>query len=112
MLLTGYCFENLFKGLTTARKLEVKEVCKARRGHGISTYGSALLSLSAEEKWFLERAEEFAVWAGKYAAPQHKQTFIDAEKRRKLSMRFDEAALGDELIARIEGEIMKAIANP
>ena len=87
-------------------------MCKARSGHGISTYGSALLDLSAKEKWFLERAEEFAVWAGKYAAPWEKQTFIDVEKRRKRSMRFDEAALGDELIARIESEIMKAIANP
>lgn len=112
MLLTGYCFENLFKGLAAARKLEVKKVCKARGGHGILTYGSALLALSAEEKRLLERVKEFAVWAGKYAAPREKQTFIDVEKRRKRSMRFDDAALGEQLIARIESEIMKAIANP
>ena len=35
MLLTGYCFENLFKGLAASRKLKIKEVCKA---HGRPRY--------------------------------------------------------------------------
>jgi hypothetical protein len=111
MMLTGYCFENLFKGLAAARQMDVEKMCRARGGHGISVYGSKLLELTQEERWFLERAEEFAVWAGKYAAPRDSPAFIDAEKKQKRSMRFDDVVLGNGLIARIESQILTAMAE-
>lgn len=88
MMLTGFAFENLVKGIIVARNRNAVETNKVlgsewkndRGGHGLSTLAPRYVSLSSDELDLLQRLEEYIVWAGRYSIPNNSTTFIKAHE--------------------------------
>ena len=93
MLLTGYAFENLIRGIIVAQnpdlindeKLSNKE-WNVRAGHGISVLAQRITTLNQTEIDVLDRLEEFSFWAGRYPIPKLAKTYKDATVPRNLLM--------------------------
>jgi hypothetical protein len=82
MVLTGFAFENLLKGIDVAKDPNVVDADKlnvpqwgAGKGHGISTFAGRLANLSADEIDLFKRLEEYVIWVGRYPIPKSANTF-------------------------------------
>ena len=111
MMLTGFAFENLIKGIDIAanpqrvanRKLNTKGW--QRGGHSLSEYASTV-KLSPEKTHLLRRLEEFIVWAGRYNIPRDADTYIESFLPENLKTLYStDFALVDELF----GELTAAL---
>jgi len=98
MLLTGFAFENLLKGILFGRDAS-RINRKPRDGHNIVKMAEEIISLTPNETNFLERLEQYLVWAGRYQLPLTAQQFINQQD--KISVRSDDLALIDQLFEKL-----------
>lgn len=94
MMLTGFAFENLLKGIDIAKNPNLVDSKKldtalwnVRGGHGISSFAKKVVSLNPSEIKLLERLEEYIIWAGRYPIPKLANTYSRATEpycRRKF----------------------------
>jgi hypothetical protein len=116
MLLMGLSFENLIKGVHTAKTphLSIDDRMKTwttyRRGHGIAGLIKLVTSTTAKEDDLLRRLEEYAVWAGRYPIPRNTHQYKSAEEYRTLSLPQD-PALCDIIFERL-ASMIRATASP
>ncbi|MDF9798597.1 hypothetical protein OKW21_003860 [Catalinimonas alkaloidigena] len=89
MLLSGYAFENLIKGVSIARfKDESLDILKQKRwnyrkGHGISSIARDLIDdVTKDELDLLSRFEEFVIWGGRYPVPLKESMYSQSYKLR------------------------------
>jgi hypothetical protein len=95
MMLTGFAFENLLKGIDIAKNPNLVDSKKldtalwnVRGGHGISSFAKKIVSLDPSEINMMERLEEYIVWAGRYPIPKLANTYSSATEpysRRKFN---------------------------
>jgi hypothetical protein len=87
MMLTGFAFENLLKGIDIAKNPNLVDSKKldttlwnVRGGHGISIFAKKVVSLNSSEINLLKRLEEYIVWAGRYPIPKSADTYNRASE--------------------------------
>jgi hypothetical protein len=100
MLLTGFAFENLLKGILYGRN--PKQNLKTGYGgsHGIVKMANEVGLLSSEELDLLERLERYLVWAGRYQLPTTAKAFHDAQG--KISITTHDPKIIEPLFERLE----------
>lgn len=109
MLLMGYAFENLIKAIAAKRGLLSmnpnlgfdKSFKQEKGGHGLSaSAGSLDLKMSASERAYLRRLEEYLHWAGRYPVSLKRGTYVDGYSERQLTFISSDPQLGDALFKR------------
>jgi hypothetical protein len=78
MLLTGFAFENLLKGILYGRDINSK-LARNKGGHGIVQMAKAIITLTSDELNLLDRLELYLVWAGRYRLPMASDAFHESE---------------------------------
>lgn len=118
MLLMGYAFENLIKAIAAKRGLLAlnpnlsfdKIFRQEKGGHGLSASAISLdLDISASEKAYLRRLEEYLHWAGRYPVSLKRGTYVDGHSERQLTFISSDPQLGDTLFQRWAALIGNAI---
>lgn len=79
MLLTGFAFENLLKGILYGCNPKQNLKTGYGGGHGILKMPNEISPLSSEELDLLERLQRYLVWAGRYQLPTTAKVFHDAQ---------------------------------
>jgi hypothetical protein len=117
LLLLGFGFENLIKGVKVAKDptlvdldgLNIKTWKKVESGHGISSFAKALITLDSHEEELLDRLQEFVVWAGRYPIPLKSERYHASHSpinKHQMSIAdFEVAAL---LFDKLEKELKKS----
>jgi hypothetical protein len=86
MLLTGFAFENLLKGVLYGRDSNNK-VASSKGGHGIVQMVKAATTLTPDELSLLERLETSLVWAGRYQLPMTSDAFYKSQGRVSIAVK-------------------------
>ncbi|MDF3053355.1 MAG: hypothetical protein K0S19_1460 [Geminicoccaceae bacterium] len=110
MLLTAVAFENMLKAIAVKRGLLAADGGRLRRdvalsprgGHGLSEIAKNLeLELTSTDVDFLQRLEEYVVWAARYPVPELARHSSRAQERALLRMNFSDVELGEDLFDRL-----------
>lgn len=109
MMLTGFSFESLIKGIDIAKNPSLvseeelnTRIWSSRGGHGISNFARKIIHLSADELDLLERLEEHIVWAGRYPIPKTAETHSRAtEERNRRRFHSDDPKLINKLFEQL-----------
>ena len=99
MLLTGFAFENLLKGILYGRDLDNK-VVSSKGGHGIVQMARAATTLTPDELSLLERLETYLVWAGRYQLPRTSDAFYKSQG--SVSITVNDPSVIDQLFEKLE----------
>ncbi len=99
MLLTGFAFENLLKGILYGRDTNNK-VARSKNGHGIVQMANAAATLIGDESNLLERLETYLVWAGRYQLPMTPDAFYKSQD--SVSIVVEDPAVIDRLFEKLE----------
>jgi hypothetical protein len=78
MLLTGFAFENILKGILYGRDSNSK-LARSKGGHGIVQMAKGVTTLTSDEMNLLERLEIWIVWAGRYRLPMTSTAFYESQ---------------------------------
>lgn len=84
MMLMGFSFENLIKGVYIAQtpELSVDERLSRWRkhssGHGIANLATDVTNLNANEEYLLKRLEIYIVWAGRYSTSTNVRQSVES----------------------------------
>jgi hypothetical protein len=109
MLLMGFGFENLLKGIAVKRglletnpKLTFRGLSHEKGGHCLTGLARSLeLALTPDEKQYLERLEEYVHWAGRYPVSLTPDTYVGAHSASRLSFITSDPTLGGILFDRL-----------
>jgi hypothetical protein len=104
MLLTGFAFENLLKGILYGRDSSSK-LTSSNGGHGIVQMAKGVVSLASEELDLLGRLEIYLVWAGRYRIPMKSDKFH--ESQGKVSITTNDSRIIDQLFRKLEQILQK-----
>ncbi len=100
MMLAGFTFENLLKGIDIGRNSNPEDdsgldtnlwavhgrLWNVNGGHGISDFAKRIdENLTADEIELLKRLEEFIVWAGRYPIPKTANKFSNSNEPKNLT---------------------------
>ena len=99
MLLTGFAFENLLKGILYGRDPDNK-VVSSKGGHGIVQMAKAATTLTSDELNLLERLETYLVWAGRYQLPRTSDVFYKSQG--SVSITVKDPKVTDQLFEKLE----------
>jgi hypothetical protein len=99
MLLTGFAFENLLKGILYGLDSNNK-VASSKEGHGIVQMAKAATTLTPDELSLLERLETYLVWAGRYQLPTTSDAFYKSQGR--VSITVTDPVVLDQLFEKLE----------
>jgi hypothetical protein len=118
MMLIGFAFENLLKGIDIARCPELvddsklnMELWRARGGHGISTFAERIASLNSEERELFKRLEEFIFWAGRYPISKQATVFLDSIEPNLTNYKSTDPEMIDQLFDRFSDIITQERQN-
>jgi hypothetical protein len=99
MLLTGFAFENLLKGILYGRDSNSK-LARNKGGHGIVEMAKGIITLSSAELNLLERLETYLRWAGRYRVPLSPEVFHESQE--KVSITTEDSKIIDQLFRKLE----------
>jgi hypothetical protein len=99
MLLMGFAFENLLKGIILARDPRAK-MARVQGGHGIVAMACAVTTLTSDERYLLERIQIYLTWAGRYQLPKFSQQYHEAQG--KVAVTTVDPKTMNRLFARLE----------
>jgi hypothetical protein len=109
MMLTGFAFENVAKGIIITRNhamvgdTKLQKWPTNRSGHGLVKLIKTVLSqISSEEEDLLLRLEEYAVWAGRYPIPWSLRDYKAAEEGRRFTLGSPDVKLVEDMFSRLE----------
>jgi hypothetical protein len=104
MLLTGFAFENLLKGILYGGDSNSK-LARSKGGHGIVQMAMAITTLTSDELNLLERLELYLVWAGRYRIPMASDAFY--ESKGKVSITTRDPIIIEQLFNKLEQILQK-----
>lgn len=115
MMLSGYAFENILKGISVAKFPEEdinnlkKKYWNYRGGHGISEIAKNLINdLAEEELNVLIRCEEFLFWAGRYPIPLTDSIYFQSKHpKNKLRLNSKDYEIRNQLFDRLRSILVK-----
>jgi hypothetical protein len=70
LLLTGYAFENLYRGALIACGKNWRDALVRKGGHGLANHIGSITTLNEDESNLVRRLETYLVWAGRYIVPK------------------------------------------
>lgn len=107
MMLTGFCLENLVKGILISRNpslVNQQRIDPSLLSHeAISLLPSDIL-LTDREKELLTRLQQYAIWSGRYPIPVRSHEFHQAQGKFKLYAA--DKAIVDNLFFRLSSYVV------
>lgn len=104
MLLMGFSFENLLKGIIMGRN-PIDKMVVLKAGHRIVQMADTVISLTSDERDLLERIEIYLNWAGRYQIPKNSQQYHKAQGR--VSITTLDPGTVNQLFERLEQLLLK-----
>jgi hypothetical protein len=104
MLLIGFAFENLVKGILYGRDSN-NRLARSKGGHGILQMTQGIITLTPDELDLLERLEIYLIWAGRYRIPMKSDRFHESQGR--VSIRTSDSIITDQLFNKLEQVLQK-----
>ncbi len=104
MLLMGFSFENLLKGIILGRDQFDKTV-KIKGGHGVVEMADAVTVLNSDERDLLERIQIYLLWAGRYQIPKNPKQYHEAKSKVRITT--GDPGTVNQLFGRLEQLLLK-----
>ena len=104
MLLMGFSFENLLKGIILGRDPSDKTV-KIKGGHGVVQMADTVTVLTSDERDLLARIQIYLHWAGRYQLPKNPEQYHEAQGR--VSITTADPGMANQLFGRLEQLLLK-----
>lgn len=117
MLLMGFAFENLIKGVLIGRdpkfvnREKLTSPISDRGGHGITAKVEDLTKLKADELKLLQRIEEYLFWAGRYPLPLRSGIYLNSEAQKLRSFCTTDPAIIDALFDKLSAVLLAEWAS-
>jgi hypothetical protein len=113
LLLTGFAFENLYRGMLTATGSSWRKALDTKGGHALFKHlsGVATPNLSEEEKYLVKRLETYLSWAGRYPVPKKSGDYVNAVEKFLCGFNSSDLDVATRLFARLEEKLLAEAAK-
>jgi hypothetical protein len=113
LLLTGFAFENLYRGILTASGTTWQKALETKGGHGVFKHLSSVATpkLSADEQYLAERLETYLQWAGRYPVPKKLGNYINAVEKSPRAFKSSDLDVATGLFVRLEQKLLADAAK-
>jgi hypothetical protein len=106
MLLMGFAFENICRGIASLTKPEGwKYFANKKGGHNLVSAVEEFISINDDERGLLRRLETYSVWAGRYLIPKKADHYEDAVRFGLRTIRSSDWNVSQLLFGRLKTEL-------
>lgn len=113
LLLTGFAFENLYRGMLTASGSSWRKALGTKGGHALFKHlsGVATPNFSDEEQYLVKRLETYLSWAGRYPVPKKSGDYVNAVEKFLCAFNSSDLDVATALFARLEEKLVADAAK-
>ena len=111
LLLTGFAFENLYRGMLTACGSNWQKALYAKGGHALFKHLSSVATLADDEQYLVKRLETYLQWAGRYPVPKRSGDYVDAVEKFLCAFKGSDLDVATGLFARLEEKLLADAAK-